>query len=71
MREEGTRTIVRITKSYAKYCAFLSVAGVSKVWMLLRAIDSSSHMALERVISARRRRAHLGCAEGGGGGMLM
>lgn len=60
-------TTVRITKSQAKYCTFLSVAGVLKVCRLLRAIFASSPMALKRVREVLKRRIDLGWALGGEG----
>lgn len=60
-----------MTKSQAKYCAFLSLAGVLKVCRLLRAIVSSSPRALKRAMAALNRRVHLELALGGGGGTLL
>ena len=57
-----------MTKSQAKYCAFLSAAGVSKVCRLLRAIVTSSPIALKRARMALKRRVHLGWALGSVGG---
>ena len=66
-RKEDRLTIVLPTKSQAKYCAFLSFAGVMYVCWLLRCIASCSPRALMRANSELTRRVHLGLTLGSAG----